>query len=245
MFAYHSYDSGADYYSVRDCGHLLCLFRRGYAEAYCAWDIRVSAYSVSDRCYIRLYLAANTCDSETRHDVQKSFGAAGDLFDTRIRCRRDERYQINAVLSACRRKFLLFLEGNVRENYPVYPDLGAGLCEPLRAVGENHIRVCHEYQRDMNIFAQISYKVKDLVGGDIPRQSADICRLYHRTFRRRIRERYSEFYKVRPVLHHFPHYPACRFEIRISAGHKRDKSLSVSECFLYITHRYSPLCNAR
>ena len=73
-----------------------------------------------------------------------------------------------------RQEFLFFLEGKIGQNQSVDVHFGAGGNEAFRAVGKDHVGVCHKHHGDGNVTAQGAVSL-DLTGKK-PGRGAYVCK---------------------------------------------------------------------
>ena len=162
-----------------------------------------------------------------------------------MRGRRDERHEIQAVLTAERIELCLFFERYIRQDKTVHADLCCGADEALRAVGINHVRIGHEHHRNVSLLTDAAHHVENLIRCGSGRQCAHICLLNDRALRSRIGERNTQLDEVCAGVRHRVHDLLGDVQRRVAAGHERDKRLAACKGSLNLTHGCSLLCNVQ
>ena len=116
--------------------------------------------------------------------------------------------------------------GDVGQHDTVDASLCGALGKALEPIGEEHIGIGHEDQRDPEApRAKSRHHIDDLVGGDMVFEGANVGPPDRRPLGRGIRERYAQLNEVRPGPLHSPHDLFGKTNGWIPTGDERDEGL--------------------
>ena len=142
-------------------------------------------------------------------------------------------------------KLLLLLIGHVGQDDAVHPNFRCPGQEAVGAVGEDHVGVGHEHQRDGHVLSKLLHQSKNLVRGDAPFQGAQIGSLDDGTLGGGVGEWDTQLDKVSPVGGSGTDGSGGGLQVWVAAGEKGNKRLAVVKGSFDLTHGYPPLCNGQ
>ena len=196
-------DNGAsDDGAIGKICHFFCLLRSGDTEAYGTGDLFGSFYKRYHGSDIGSDGAPHTRHTEGRYAVDEAGGVFCDPGDAVLGGGGNERNEIQTIGFCHGIKFLLFLIRNIRKDQSIHTDFTGGFHKPFRTIGENHIGVCHENQRNVGFLSDSPDHIEDLIRGDAAGECPDIGFLDDRTLRCGIGKRNAQFDQIRSCFFH-------------------------------------------
>ena len=232
-------------HSVGQLGHLPGLLRSGDAKADGTGNLGVLPHCVHDRAQVGGDLAAGAGDPQAGHQIEEALRLPGNSGNAVLRCGGDEGNKVQAVGAAGCGKLLLLLVGDVGQDDAVHPNFCCPGQEAVGTVGEDHVGVGHEHQRDGYVLSQLLHQSKNLVRGDVPLQGPQISSLDDGTLGGGVGEGYAQLDKVSPVGGSGTDGGSGGLQVGVAAGEKGNKCLAVVKGSFDLTHGYPLLCNGQ